>query len=135
MWRREHRHIVEIGLALLAKASMLVHFWDEASLITCYLINRLPSRVIGNSTLIKHLFTKNPDHSLLRAFRCAHWPNLRPYNTIKLDFDLPCVSSLAIAVNTRDTNASIVQQVGFIFLKMSCLMSISFLSLKTRSSC
>ena len=35
-------HTTEIGLALLATASLPVEFWDEAFLITTYLINRLP---------------------------------------------------------------------------------------------
>jgi histone deacetylase 1/2 len=35
----KHRHIVEIGLALLAHASMPLKFWDEAFLTPTYLIN------------------------------------------------------------------------------------------------
>jgi histone deacetylase 1/2 len=44
--KRKHRHIVEVGLALLAHASMQLKFWDEAFLATTYLINRIPSKVI-----------------------------------------------------------------------------------------
>ncbi|KAK1646191.1 hypothetical protein QYE76_063996 [Lolium multiflorum] len=36
---RKHRHIVEVGLALLAQASMPLKFWDEAFLTATYLIN------------------------------------------------------------------------------------------------
>jgi histone deacetylase 1/2 len=43
---RKHRHIVEVGLALLANASMPLKFWDEAFLTATYLINMLPSSVI-----------------------------------------------------------------------------------------
>ena len=35
---RKHRHIVEVGLALLANASMPLKFWDEAFLTATYLI-------------------------------------------------------------------------------------------------
>ena len=38
---RKHRHIVEVGLALLANASMPLKFWDEAFLTAIYLINIL----------------------------------------------------------------------------------------------
>lgn len=43
---RKHHHIVEMGLALHANASMPLKFWDEAFLTTTYLINLLPSLVI-----------------------------------------------------------------------------------------
>jgi hypothetical protein len=47
---RKHRHIVEIGLALLAKASIPLKFWDEAFATTVKLINVLPSWVIQMRT-------------------------------------------------------------------------------------
>ena len=47
---RKHRHIVEVGLSLLAQASMPLKFWDEAFLAATYLINRVPSKVINHET-------------------------------------------------------------------------------------
>jgi hypothetical protein len=44
--KRKHRHIIEVGLALLANASMPLKFWDEAFITAMHLINLLPSRVI-----------------------------------------------------------------------------------------
>jgi hypothetical protein len=43
---KKHRHIIEIGLALLAKASMPLKFWDEAFATTARLINVLTLWVI-----------------------------------------------------------------------------------------
>ena len=83
---RKHRHIVEIGLTILAHASMPLKFWDEAFLTAVYLINRLPSRVISNDTPYFRLFGQHPDYISLRTFGCACWPHLRPYNARKLDF-------------------------------------------------
>jgi histone deacetylase 1/2 len=83
---RKHRHIVEVGLSLLAQASMPLKFWDEAFLTATYLINRTPSRVINFSTPLNQLFNENPSYSSLRVFGCACWPNLRPYNKHKLQF-------------------------------------------------
>ena len=40
---RKHRHIVELGLALLHHASLPLKFWDHAFLIAAFLINRLPA--------------------------------------------------------------------------------------------
>jgi transposase InsO family protein len=39
---RKHSHIVKVGLALLAHASMPIKFWEDAFLAAAYLINRIP---------------------------------------------------------------------------------------------
>ena len=83
---RKHRHIVEVGLALLAHASMPLKFWDEAFLAATYLINRVPSKVINFESPLERLFKQKPDYTSLRVFGCACWPNLRPYNKHKLEF-------------------------------------------------
>jgi histone deacetylase 1/2 len=83
---RKHRHIVEMGLSLLAHASVPLKFWDEAFLTAVFLINRLPSRVINDQSPYEHLFGHPPDYSFIRTFGCAVWPHLRPYNSKKLEF-------------------------------------------------
>jgi len=83
---RKHRHIVEVGLALLAHASMPLKFWEDAFIAATYLINRTPSRVINFETPLERLFHQKPDYSSLRIFGCACWPNLRPYNAHKFQF-------------------------------------------------
>ena len=65
---------------------MPLKFWDEAFLTATYLINRVPSRTIQNSTPFKSLFKQESDYSTLRVFGCACWPNLRPYNSHKLEY-------------------------------------------------
>jgi histone deacetylase 1/2 len=89
---RKHRHLVETALALLAQSHVPLRFWDEAILTACFLINRMPSRVIKNQTPVTKLFHTPPDYNFLRIFGCACWPNLRPYNHHKLSFrSKPCV--------------------------------------------
>jgi hypothetical protein len=83
---RKHRHIVEVGLTLLANASMLLKFWDEAFLTAVHLINLLPSKVVDYKTPTELLLHETPDYSSLRVFGCACWPNLRPFNSRKLAF-------------------------------------------------
>jgi histone deacetylase 1/2 len=84
---RKHRHIVEVGLSLIAHASMPLKFWDEAFITAKYLINRLPSKIIDPQTPLERLLHQKPDYSLLRTFGCACWPNMCPYNNRKLQFD------------------------------------------------
>jgi hypothetical protein len=81
---RKHRHIVETGLALLSHAHVPLHHWDDAFQTACYLINRLPTPTLNNSSPYVTLFQSSPDYTLLRVFGCACWPNLRPYNSHKL---------------------------------------------------
>jgi hypothetical protein len=89
---RKHRHIIETGLTLLAHSSLPVCFWDEAFLAACYLINRLPYCTIQNSTPMELLFHESPNYTFLRVFGYECWPNLRPYNNHKLDFQsIQCV--------------------------------------------
>jgi hypothetical protein len=83
---RKHRHIIEVGLSLLANASMPLKFWDEAFITTTYLINRIPCKVIHHQTPLEKLYQIQPNYSLLRIFGCACWPNLHPYNQRKLEF-------------------------------------------------
>jgi hypothetical protein len=58
---RKHRHIVEVGLALLSHASIPLKFWDEAYLTAVFLINRLPSCVIHMETPMECLFDSKPN--------------------------------------------------------------------------
>jgi len=81
---RKHRHIVETGLALLSHASVPISYWDDAFVTACYLINRMPTSSLQNKSPFEVLFKKSPDYSFLRVFGSACWPNLRPYNSNKL---------------------------------------------------
>jgi histone deacetylase 1/2 len=73
---RKHQHIVEVGLALLANASMPLKYWDEAFLTATFLINLLPSKVIKSKTPCERLLQVVPNYDALRTFGCACWPNL-----------------------------------------------------------
>ena len=49
-------------------------------------INRTPTKVLDYDTPLERLLNEKPDYHSLRVFGCACWPNLRPYNTHKLQF-------------------------------------------------
>jgi hypothetical protein len=55
----KHRHIVEVGLALFAHASMPLEYWDEVFLTVTYLINRLPIKVLDFSTPLRSCSKRN----------------------------------------------------------------------------
>ena len=64
----KHRHIVEVGLSLLAHAHMPLKFWDEAFLTATYLTNRTPSKILNYSTPLERLFQAKPEYTSLRIF-------------------------------------------------------------------
>jgi hypothetical protein len=43
-----HRHIIELSLATIARASLPLKYWDDIFASIVYLINRLPSSSINN---------------------------------------------------------------------------------------
>ena len=60
-------------------------FWSDA-FTACFLINRLPTRVLNMKTPIELLLDETPDYTFFKVFGCACWPHLRPYNDRKLEF-------------------------------------------------
>lgn len=84
---RKHRQIVEMGLTLLAQAAIPYEFWDHSFTTTVHLINKLPSAALHQFTSPHHaLFKELPDYKALRAFGCACFPFIRPYNKHKMEF-------------------------------------------------
>ncbi|KAJ9550636.1 hypothetical protein OSB04_014681 [Centaurea solstitialis] len=87
-----HRHIVETGLALLSHATLPVTFWPFAFTTAAYLINRLPTPTLNNSSPFLSLFNKQPNYHKLRSFGCLCYPWLRPYSPHKLhQRSRPCI--------------------------------------------
>lgn len=83
---RKHRHVVDMGLTLLATAGIPSEFWVDAFNTSVYLINRLPTKQLNYISPYEKLFGKAPDYTSLRVFGCSCYPYLRPYNKHKLEF-------------------------------------------------
>lgn len=83
---RKHRHIVDLGLSLLAHASIPLTYWDFAFSTAVYLINRLPTSSLQFDIPLYKLFKQIPDYTFLKVFGCSCFPLMRPYNSHKLDF-------------------------------------------------
>jgi hypothetical protein len=65
---RKHRHIIEMGLSLLATASMPLKYWDEVFLAVTYLINRTPIKLLQYDTPLHTLLGAKHDYSSFRVF-------------------------------------------------------------------
>jgi len=89
---RKHRHIVEVGLTLLAQSGLFPKFWVDSFLTAIYLINRLPTHVLQQESPFSKLMKRELDYTFLRSFCCFCYPFLRPYANHKLSFrSKPCI--------------------------------------------
>jgi histone deacetylase 1/2 len=68
---RKHLHIIEMALSLLAQARMPMKFWWDACMSATYLINRLPTPCLNNSSPFQMLFHRVPDYHFLKVFGCS----------------------------------------------------------------
>lgn len=80
---RKHHDIVEMGLTLLAQASMPMKYWWDAFYTSTYIINRLPTPVLNNLSPWEKAYNLSLDYTFLKVFGCACFPFLRPYQTHK----------------------------------------------------
>lgn len=74
-----------MGLSLLSHSSLPYHYWDHAFHTAVYIINRLPASH-NHCIPLKVLFNNVPDYNFLRAFGCACYPLLTPYNNPKFQY-------------------------------------------------
>jgi hypothetical protein len=82
---RKHRHILNIVRAMLLSSSCHERIWGEAALAAAYIINRLPSLILGNMSPFERLHQVSPDYTSLKVFGCACFVLLQPHEYTKLE--------------------------------------------------
>lgn len=83
----KHIQIMDMGLTLLAHATMQPTFWDYNFTNVVYLMNIIPTSALPEFTSpFSALYHMQPDYTSLKIFRCACYPHLRTYNQRKLEF-------------------------------------------------
>ncbi|KAG8479763.1 hypothetical protein CXB51_029589 [Gossypium anomalum] len=98
---RKHRQIVDMGLTLLAQASLPLQFWSYAFAHATHLINRLPTPILQQRSLYEVLYKVKPPYSHFKVFSCACYPCLRPYHPNKLQFRSSLCIFLGIGHNQK----------------------------------
>jgi len=89
---RKHRHIVELGLAMLYHSKVPLRFWVDAFATANYIVNRLPTSKLKMDTPYNKIHHTQPRYEHLRVFGCTCYPCLRPYAKHKFDpRSLTCV--------------------------------------------
>jgi len=92
---------MEMGLSLLAQSHLSSLFWVDAFVTSVFIINRLPSSVLGDVSPFFQLYNKGSDYSLLHSFWCSCFPLLHPYSTHKLMFKSKHCIFLGYSSNQR----------------------------------
>lgn len=83
---RKNRHVLEVGLSILAHSFVPLKYWLFAFQTVIYLINRLPTPTLHQKSPYYLLHNSLPNYSLLKVFGCSYFPFLRPFNKHKLEF-------------------------------------------------
>lgn len=67
---RRHRYILDTARSLRFQANVPLRFWGECIMTAVYLINRIPSRILGGKCQFELVFNKAPSLDHLRVFGC-----------------------------------------------------------------
>ncbi|WZZ27522.1 hypothetical protein YC2023_010923 [Brassica napus] len=67
---RKNRHLMEVARALMLQAHVPKRFWSDAVSTACYLINRTPTKVLGDHAPFEVLNKHKPVLDYLRVFGC-----------------------------------------------------------------
>ena len=68
--KRKHKHLLEVSRALLFQSGIGKEYWGECVLTASYTINRIPSKIINNSSPYEMLFKVKTNLNNLRSFGC-----------------------------------------------------------------
>ena len=81
-------YIVKTGLTFLHWSQLMqLSYWPFAFQIAMYLINRLPTPILGLKSPFGKLFSKSSNYQELQTFGCLCYPWLKPYNRHKFCFN------------------------------------------------
>lgn len=79
---RKHRNLLEMSRALMFQANLPLVFWGECILTSAYLINRIPTSVLGFISPYEKLFNKAPSYSHLKVFGCLAHMSVHPHDKL-----------------------------------------------------
>jgi len=70
---RKNRHLMEVARSMMFQMSVPKRFWSDAVITACYLINRIPTRILEDKAPFEVLNNNKPVLDHLRVFGCISY--------------------------------------------------------------
>ncbi|KAL0642233.1 hypothetical protein Bca4012_102511 [Brassica carinata] len=82
---RKNRHLMEVARSMMFHANVPKRFWSDAVQTACYLINRVPTKILKNLSPFEVLNKSKPVIDHLRVFGCVCYVMVPGEQRNKLD--------------------------------------------------
>jgi transposase InsO family protein len=82
---RKHQHILNVGRALLYHSKLPKSFWSYALLHATFIINRVPTPVLGNMSPYQKIYDQLPDINSFKVFGSLCYASTLTAHRSKLD--------------------------------------------------
>ena len=130
---RKNCHLLEISRSLLFALNVPKRFWGDDLLIACFLINRMPSKVLQFQTSLQTLQKYFPEKRIfskldLRIFGCIAFVHLHDPSLSKLDARSCKCIFLDILQFKKVIGVIRLRKESILFLKMLLLLKILYFS-------
>ena len=96
---RKIKTLIELTNAMLIKSGALLHFWDEAILTACHVLNRLPHKK-SRTTSFEMWKGHKPNLGYLRVWSCLAYVRLTDPKIPILDIRATTCAFLGYAINS-----------------------------------
>ena len=68
---RKNRHLMEVARSMMFHSNVPKRFWSDAVLSACYLINRIPTKILNDTSPFEVLNSTKPSLDYLCVFGCV----------------------------------------------------------------
>ncbi|XP_033134685.1 uncharacterized protein LOC103873924 isoform X1 [Brassica rapa] len=116
---RKNRHLMEVAKSMMFQMRVPKRFWSDVVITACYLINRIPTRILEDKAPYEVLNNSKPVLDHLRVFGCISYVLVPGEMRNKLEAKSVKAMMIGTQLHRRDTSALFQKQEGYLYLEMS----------------